>query len=173
MAIGPLARLSIALLRPRPGGGVLQPLPYTTTITLRHARPSTLPASLLPSLKHCVDASWPGFTDRSNAHKTAPLPRQHTMHEHTTKAVATFGTEAPLIKAIATLEAEETILTKTVAALEHVETLDMMRVTVVEKSNGTITLPDVEEKDHVPTTEGGDTLGRDGDRNKVLGNVCY
>jgi hypothetical protein len=96
------------------------------------------------------------------------------MHEHTTKAVATFGTEAPLIKAIATLEAEETsILTKTVAALEHVETLDMMRVTVVEKSNGTITLPDVEEKDHVPTTEGGDTLGRDGDRNKVLGNVCY
>ena len=99
MAIGPLARLSIALLRPRPGDGVLQPLPYTTTITLRHARPSTLPASLLPSLKHCVDASWPGFTDRSNAHKTAPLPRQHTMHEHTTKAVATFGTEAPLIKA--------------------------------------------------------------------------
>ena len=96
------------------------------------------------------------------------------MHEHTTKAVATFGTEAPLIKAIATLEAEETILTKTVAALEHVETLDMMRVTVVEKSNGTITLPDVEEKDHVPTTEGGDTLGRDGDRNEVLGHaVCY
>ena len=93
------------------------------------------------------------------------------MHEHTRKAVATLGAEAPLIKAIASLPAE-TILTKTVAALEHVETLDMMRVTVVEKSNGTITLPDVEEKDHVPTTEGGDTLGRDGDRNEV-GNVCY
>ena len=49
----------------------------------------------------------------------------------------------------------------------------MMRVTVVvEESNGATTLPDVEAKDHVPTTVGGDTLGRDGDRNEV-GNVCY
>ena len=94
------------------------------------------------------------------------------MHEHTRKAVATLGAEAPLIKAIASLPAE-TILTKTVATVEHVETLDMMRVTVVvEESNGAPTLPDVEAKGHVPTTVGGDTLGRDGDRNEV-GNVCY
>jgi hypothetical protein len=91
------------------------------------------------------------------------------MHEHTRKAVATLGAEAPLIKAIASLPAE-TILTKTVATVEHVETLDMMRVTVVvEESNGATTLPDVEAKDHVPTTVGGDTLGRDGDRNEVWG----
>ena len=94
------------------------------------------------------------------------------MHEHTTKAIATLGAEAPVIKSIATPEAEA-ILTKAVATLEHVETLDMMRVTVVvEESNGATTLPDVEAKDHVPTTVGGDTLGRDGDRNEV-GNLCY
>ena len=96
---GPLARLSSTA--PPPLG---RRSTTTTTVHNHHhpcgtRAPSTLPASLLPSLKHCMDASWPGFTDRSNAHKTAPRPGQHTMHEHTTKAVATFGTEAPLIKA--------------------------------------------------------------------------
>ena len=84
------------------------------------------------------------------------------MHDHTTKAVATLGSEAPLIKAVDTLEAE-TILTKAVAAApEHVGTLDMMRVTVGEESNGATTLPG---EDQVPTT--GDTLGRDGGRDEV------
>jgi len=80
------------------------------------------------------------------------------MHEHTTKAIATLGAEAPVIKSIATPEAEA-ILTKAVATLEHVETLDMMRVAVVEESNGATTLPDADEN-QMPTIEGGDTLGR-------------
>ena len=80
------------------------------------------------------------------------------MHEHTTKAIATLGTEAPVIKSIATPEAEA-ILTKAVATLEHVETLDMMRVAAVEESNGATTLPDADEN-QMPTIEGGDTLGR-------------
>jgi len=93
------------------------------------------------------------------------------MHEHTTKAIATLGTEAPVIKSIATPEAEA-ILTKAVATLEHVETLDMVRVAVAEESNnGATTLPDADEN-QMPTIEGGDTLGRDGDRDKVA-NVCY
>ena len=46
------------------------------------------------------------------------------MHDHTAQAVATLGTDAPLIKAVTTLEAEA-ILTKTVATLqEHVGTLE-------------------------------------------------
>jgi hypothetical protein len=80
------------------------------------------------------------------------------MHEHTTKAIATLGAEAPVIKSIATPEAEA-ILTKAVATLEHVETLDMMRVAAVEESNGATTLPDADEN-QMPTIEGGDTLGR-------------
>ena len=84
------------------------------------------------------------------------------MHDHTTKAVATLESEAPLIKAVDTLEAE-TILTKAVAAApEHVGTLDVMRVTVGEESNGAITRPG---EDQVPTT--GDTLDRDGGRDGV------
>ena len=126
------------------------------------------------STTHCVDASWQGFTDQSNAHKAVFLcssaTSTHAMHEHTTKAIATLGTEAPVIKSIATPEAEA-ILTKAVATLEHVETLDMMRVAVVEESNGATTLPDADEN-QMPTIEGGDTLGRDGDRDKVA-NVCY
>ena len=43
------------------------------------------------------------------------------MHDHTTKAVATLESEAPLI---VTLEAE-TIPTKALATLENVETLDI------------------------------------------------
>ena len=88
------------------------------------------------------------------------------MHDHTTKAVATLESEAPLIKAVDTLEAE-TILTKAVVAtLEHVGTLDVMRVTVGEESNGAITRPG---EDQVPTT--GDTLDRDGGRDGVA-EVC-
>ena len=84
------------------------------------------------------------------------------MHDHTTKSIATLESEA-LIKAVDTLEAE-TILTKAVAAApEHVGTLDVMRVTVGEESNGAITLPG---EDGVPTTAG-DTLGRDGGRDEV------
>ena len=87
------------------------------------------------------------------------------MHDHTTKSIATLESEA-LIKAVDTLEAE-TILTKAVAAApEHVGTLDMMRVTVGEESNGATTLPG---EDQVPTT--GDTLGRDGGRDQVLAKI--
>ena len=84
------------------------------------------------------------------------------MHDHTTKAVATLESEAPLIKAVDTLEAE-TILTKAVVAtLEHVGTLDVMRVAIGEESNGAITRPG---EDQVPTT--GDTLDCDGGRDGV------
>ena len=80
------------------------------------------------------------------------------MHNHTTKALTTLESEAPLVQAVATLEAE-TILTKAVAAtLEHVETLDMMRVAVGEESNQTTTLSDGEDKDQVPTTGGRDKV---------------
>ena len=82
------------------------------------------------------------------------------MHNHTTKALATLESEAPLIQAVATLDAE-TILTKAVAVsvtLEHVETLDMMRVAVGEESNQATTLPDGEDKDQVPTTGGRDKV---------------
>ena len=80
------------------------------------------------------------------------------MHNHTTKALATLESEAPLIQAVATLDAE-TILTKAVAVtLEHVETLDMMRVAVGEESNQTTTLSDGEDKDQVPTTGGRDKV---------------
>ena len=80
------------------------------------------------------------------------------MHNHTTKALATLESEAPLIQAVATLDAE-TILTKAVAAtLEHVETLDMMRVAVGEESYQTTTLSDGEDKDQVPTTGGRDKV---------------
>ena len=49
---------------------------------------------------------------------------------------------------------------------------DMVRLAVVEESNnGATTLPDADEN-QMPTIEGGDTLGRDGDRDKVA-NVCY
>ena len=79
------------------------------------------------------------------------------MHNHTTKALATLESEAPLIKAVATLDAE-TILTKAVAAtLEHVETLDMMRV-AEEESNHATTSTDGEDKDQVPTTGGRDKV---------------
>ena len=69
------------------------------------------------------------------------------MHNHD----AQLESEAPLIKAVATLDAE-TILTKAVAAtLEHIETLDMMRV-AGEESNHATTSTDGEDKDQVPTT---------------------
>ena len=84
------------------------------------------------------------------------------MHNHTTKALATLVSEAPLIKAVATLEVEAVLTCKTV------DTLDMVRMAVVEESNGATKLPYGEGKGQVSTSEGGrDTLGRDGDCEKV------
>ena len=84
------------------------------------------------------------------------------MHDHTTKFVATLEMDAPLIKAVATLEVEAVLTCKTV------DTLDMMRMAVVEESNGATKLPYGEGKGQVSTSEGGrDTLGRDGDCDKV------
>ena len=94
------------------------------------------------------------------------------MHNHTAQAVATLGTDAPLIKAVTTTTLEAT-LTKTVATLqEHFGTLDMMQVAVAEKSDGATTLHDDDDEGEVPTTEGGDKLGRDGDCDKVA-NVLW
>ena len=94
-----------------------------------------------------------------------------------TETVAALKTQAVLNKVVATLEAE-TILTKAVAAtLEHVETLNTMRpdghLRAEESNDATTALSDgadferLEDKDQVPTTEGCDTLGRDGGRDKV------
>ena len=94
------------------------------------------------------------------------------MHGHTAQAVATLGTDAPLIKAVTTLEAEA-ILTKTVATRQqHLGTLDMLQVAVAEKSDGATTLHDDDDEGEVPTTEGGDKLGRDSDCDKVA-NVLW
>ena len=83
---------------------------------------------------------------------------------------------AELNKVVATLEAEAT-LTENVATLEHVETLNTMRPDGhlrAEESNGATTaLSDgadferPEDKDHVPTTKGGDALEHGGGRDKV------
>ena len=93
-----------------------------------------------------------------------------------TEAVAALETQAVLNKVVATLEAEAT-LPESVAALEHVEALDTMRSDGhlrAEESNGaTIALSDgadferPEDKDHVPTTKGGDALEHGGGRDKV------
>ena len=93
-----------------------------------------------------------------------------------TKTVDALESQAVLTKAITTLEAGA-ILTETVAALEHAETLDMMRPDDhlrAEESNGATTaLSDgadferPEDKDHVPTTKGGDALEHGGGRDKV------
>lgn len=105
-------------------------------------------------------------------HTTGGHESTHAMHDHTAQAVATLGTDAPRIKAVTTLEAEA-ILTKTVATLqEHVGTLDMMQVAVAEKSDGATTLHDDDDEGEVPTTEGGDKLGRDSDCDKVA-NVLW
>ena len=102
------------------------------------------------------------------------------------KVVATLEAEATLTenvavlaelnKVVATLEAEAT-LTESVAAMEHVETLDTMRsdghLRAEESNDVIIALSDgadferVEDKDHVPTTKGGDALDHGGGRNKV------
>ena len=94
-----------------------------------------------------------------------------------TETVAALETQAVLNKVVATLEAEAT-LTENVATLEHVETLNTMRPDGhlrAEESNGATTaLSDgagferPEDKDHVPTTEGGDALEHGGGgRDKV------
>ena len=101
------------------------------------------------------------------------------------KVVATLEAEATLTenvavlavlnKVVATLEAEAA-LTETVAVLEHVETLNTMRPDGhlrAEESNDATALSDgadferPEDKDHVPTTKGGDALDHGGGRDKV------
>ena len=98
-----------------------------------------------------------------------------------TETVAALETQAVLNKVVATLEAEAT-LTENVAVLEHDETLNTMRRPDTgpdghlraEESNGATTaLSDgadferPEDKDHVPTTKGGDALEHGGGRDKV------
>ena len=93
-----------------------------------------------------------------------------------TETVAALETQAVLNKVVATLEAEATP-TESVAAMEHVETLDTMRsdghLRAEESNDVIIALSDgadferVEDKDHVPTTKGGDALDHGGGRNKV------
>ena len=97
---------------------------YTTTKAtarpppLWHTHTHTQPSLRFLNLRGCV------FGKASQTRATPaglPRPRPHTMHDHTTKAVATLESEAPLI---VTLEAE-TIPTKALATLENVETLDI------------------------------------------------
>ena len=94
-----------------------------------------------------------------------------------TETVAALKTQAVLNKVVATLEAEGT-LTENVAVLEHVETLNTMRPDGqlrAEESNDAPTalvsdgadLERLEDKDHVPTIEGGDALEHGGGRDKV------
>ena len=93
-----------------------------------------------------------------------------------TETVAALKTQAVLNKVVATLEVEAT-LTENVAILEHVETLDTMRsdghLRAGESNDATTALPDgadferLEDKDHVPTTEGGDGLEHGSGRDKV------
>ena len=89
-----------------------------------------------------------------------------------TETVAALETQAVLNKV--TLEAGATP-TESVAAMEHVETLDTMRSDGhlrAEESNDA-TLSDgadferPEDKDHVPTTKGGDALEHVGGGDKV------
>jgi len=100
------------------------------------------------------------------------------------KVVATLEAEATLTenvavlavlnKVVATLEAEAT-LTENVATLEHVETLNTMRPDGhlrAEESNDAALSDGAdferpEDKDHVPTTKGGDALEHGGGRDKV------
>ena len=96
-----------------------------------------------------------------------------------TETVAALETQAVLNKIIATLEADAT-LTENVVALEHVETLGMMRpghLRAEESNDATTTLSDgadferLEDKDHVPTTKyttkSGNALDHGGGRVKV------
>ena len=94
-----------------------------------------------------------------------------------TEAVAALETQAVLNKVVATLEAEAT-LTENVAVLEHDETLNTMRrpdghLRAEESNDATTALSDgadferPEDKDHVPTTKGGDALEHGGGRDKV------
>ena len=90
-----------------------------------------------------------------------------------TETVAALKTQAVLNKVVATLEAEAT-LTENVAVLEHDETLDTMRPDGhlrAEESNGALSdgadFERPEDKDHVPTTKGGDALEHGGGRDKV------
>ena len=92
-----------------------------------------------------------------------------------TKTVDALESQAVLTKAIPTLEAGA-ILTETGAALEHAETLDMVRPDdhlQAAESNGArsdgadFERLQLEDKDRqVPTTEG-ETLDHDGGRDKV------
>ena len=83
---------------------------------LWHAHTHTQPSLRFLNLRGCVL----GRASQTRATPAGlPRPRPHTMHDHTTKAVATLESEAPLI---VTLEAE-TIPTK--ALVENVETLDI------------------------------------------------
>ena len=99
-----------------------------------------------------------------------------------TKTVAALETQAVLNKIVAALEAvatleAEAIITENVAAMEHVETLDTMRsdghLRAEESNDVTIALSDgadferPEDKDHVPTTKGGDALEHGSGRDKV------
>ena len=94
-----------------------------------------------------------------------------------TETVAALKTQAVLNKVVATLEAEAT-LTENVAVLEHDETLNTMRrpdghLRAEESNDATTALSDgadferPEDKDHVPTTKGGDALEHGGGRDKV------
>ena len=96
-----------------------------------------------------------------------------------TETVAALKTQAVLNKVVATLEGleAEVALTENVAALEHVETLDTMRpdgqLRAEESTDAITALSDgadferPEDKDHVPTTKGGDALEHGGGRDKV------
>ena len=92
-----------------------------------------------------------------------------------TETVAALKTQAVLNKVVATLEAEAT-LTENVATLEHDETLNTMRPDGhlrAEESNDATARSDgvdserPEDKDHVPTTKGGDALEHGSGRDKV------
>ena len=93
-----------------------------------------------------------------------------------TETVAALETQAVLNKVVATLEAGAT-LTENVAVLEHDETLNTMRpdghLRAEESNDATTALSDgadferPEDKDHVPTTKGGDALDHGGGGDKV------
>ena len=93
-----------------------------------------------------------------------------------TETVAALKTQAVLNKVVATLEAEAS-LTENVAVLEHVETLNTMRfdgqLRAEESNDATTALSDgadlerLKNKDHVPTTKGGDALEHGSGRDKV------
>ena len=92
-----------------------------------------------------------------------------------TETVAALETQAVLNKVVATLEAEATLTEN--AVLEHDETLNTMRpdghLRAEESNDATTALSDgadferPEDKDHVPTTKGGDALEHGSGRDKV------